>query len=274
MTNSQEKNSAAPQTLVESAVNDLIKYIRENHLKVGDPILSERELSEKLGVSRTVVREAFKVLAAMHIIEVGAGRRARVRKMEGSVIALMMSQAVHTEQMSTQQVWDARRTVEARSVELAAIHRTQQDADKLLQLVNTMRDSEDDPILMTQTDLAFHSTIAQASRNPLYPILVSSLTSAMIEFYPKGWRTLSDKAEHDAMVNRHQKIADAIVKQDREQAVIAMAEHFNATILKIIDNGLTWGQWKDKTQVRFTNIKRLISLDKAYIWPSVSGFNG
>ena len=50
---------------------------------------------------------------------------------------------------------------------------------------------------------------------------------------------LSDKAEHDAMVNRHQKIADAIVKQDREQAVIAMAEHFNATILKIIDNGLT-----------------------------------
>ena len=102
-----------------------------------------------------------------------------------------------------------------------------------------MRESENDPTLMTQTDLEFHGTIAKASRNPLYPILVSSLTSAMIEFYPKGWRTLSDKAEHDAMVNRHQKIANAIVEQDREKAITAMAEHFNATILKIIDNGLT-----------------------------------
>jgi GntR family transcriptional repressor for pyruvate dehydrogenase complex len=232
------ENSHPPQTLVENAVNNLIKDIRDNNLKVGDAIPSEREVAEKLGVSRTVVRESFKVLAAMHIIEVGAGRRARVRKMDGSVISLMMSQAVHTEQMSTQQVWDARRTVESRSVELAAIHRTQKEADKLVHLIEVMRKSSDDAFLMTKTDLEFHSTIATASRNPLFPILVSALTSAMIEYYPTGWKNLYDHAEHNAMVDRHKKIVDAIVSQDRVLAVEAMSQHFNATILKIIDNGL------------------------------------
>jgi GntR family transcriptional repressor for pyruvate dehydrogenase complex len=66
--------------LVQGIIQSLISYIGDNELRGGDPSLGEVEFTRQLSVSRTVVREAFKALTAMRIIEVRAGRRARVSK--------------------------------------------------------------------------------------------------------------------------------------------------------------------------------------------------
>ena len=92
-------------------------------LRVGDPIPSEAGLAAELGVSRTVVREAFRASLRSELSTLGNGRRARVGTIDNDVLALVLDHAVHTDQITIQQIYDVRRTIEMRTVALAALRR-------------------------------------------------------------------------------------------------------------------------------------------------------
>ncbi len=226
-----------PETLVQSVVKALIIHIRDNQLGVGDAMLSEGEFSQQLGVSRTVVREAFKALAAMNIIEVGAGRLARVSAFDGSVMALTLSHGLRTKQVTMQQVWDVRRAVELRAVMLACMHRSERDAELILDLARKMRKTSKDVTAMTEHDIAFHVAIANSTRNALFPVLVSSLTSAMRDTNPIVWSIRTDEAEQMEVVDWHDAIAQAIKERDSAKAVKAMSKHFDEAILSLVNSG-------------------------------------
>ncbi|TVO68803.1 FadR/GntR family transcriptional regulator [Denitromonas ohlonensis] len=216
-----------PQTRVDNAVRAITDHIHGQSLKVGDKLPSEARFAEWLGVSRTVIREAFKSLSAMRIIEMRAGRRAQVCGFDGSVIALSLTHALRTEQINPQQLWDARRAVETRTVALAAIRRSDAEARRLLALVAQMHDCVDDLARMTEHDIAFHVAIAEASRNPLFPVLVAALTSAMRETNPMVWRQRRDDESRQEVVHAHEAIAQAIADGDPEAASNALARHFD-----------------------------------------------
>lgn len=226
-----------PETLVQSVVKALIMHIRDNQLGVGDAMLSEGEFSQQLGVSRTVVREAFKALAAMNIIEVGAGRLARVSAFDGSVMALTLSHGLRTNQVTMQQVWDVRRAVEMRAVTLACMHRTERDAELILELASKMRKTSNDVTTMTEHDIAFHVAIANSTRNSLFPVLVSSLTSAMRDTNPIVWSIRTDEAEQLEVLDWHDAIAQAIKERDTAKATKAMSNHFDEAILSLVNSG-------------------------------------
>lgn len=226
-----------PETLVQSVVKSLIAYIRVNQLKVGDPIRSEGEFALELGVSRTVVREAFKALAAMNIIEVSAGRRARVSAFDGSVVALTLSHGLRTEQVTVQQVWDVRRAIEMRSVVLACIHRTDKAVDRILELTRLMRETHSDVSAMTEHDIAFHVAIANSSRNPLMPVLISALTSSMRDTNPIVWKSRIHDVEQLEVVDWHQAVAEAIRDRDAAQASKAMSRHFDEASMGLVNSG-------------------------------------
>ena len=225
------------ETLVQSVVKSLITYIRDNQLKVGDLILSEGDFAQNLGVSRTVVREAFKALAAMNIIEVSAGRRAKVSAFDGSVMALTLSHGLRTEQVTVQQIWDVRRAIEMRTVVLACMHRTDKDARHIVELTHKMRDSHDDVETMTEHDIAFHVAIAKSSRNPLMPVLLTSLTSAMRDTNPIVWKSRVQAVEQLEVIDWHAAIAEAIMDRDTGKAVNAMSRHFDEATLGLVNSG-------------------------------------
>jgi GntR family transcriptional repressor for pyruvate dehydrogenase complex len=222
---------------MQSVVRALTAYIRDNHLKVGDPILSESEFALELGVSRTVVREAFKALAGMNIIAVSAGRRARVSAFDGSVMALTLSHGLRTEQVTVQQVWDVRRSIEMRTVVLACMHRTDKDADRILELTRQMRETHKDVLAVTEHDIAFHVAIANSSRNPLMPVLVSSLASSIRDTNPIVWKTRIHEAEQMEVIDWHLAIAEAIRDRDAAQAMKAMSRHFEEAALGLANSG-------------------------------------
>ncbi len=218
---------AHSETLVQSVIHSLIAYISENELHVGDPILSEVEFARQLAVSRTVVREAFKALTAMKIIEVSAGRRARVSRFDGSVMTTILSHALSTEQLTPQQIWDVRRAVEMRAVTLACMHRSERDAKKLIELSDKMREHYLDLSVLTECDIEFHVTIAGATRNPLLPVLISSLTSAIRNTNPIVWSARKTDLEKLEVVSWHSAIAEAIAAKDLDAAISALAIHFD-----------------------------------------------
>jgi DNA-binding FadR family transcriptional regulator len=228
----------APQgTLVQSTVRAILDYIRDQKLKVGDTVLSEGEFVQRLGVSRTVVREAFKVLAAINIIEAGAGRRARVSGFDESVMAMTLSHGLRTEQVTLRQVWDVRRAIEMRTVMLACMHRTDKEAAQLLELADNILETHNDIEAMTEHDIAFHLSIARCARNPLFPVLIASLTTAMRDTNPVVWQVRTSEEERLEVVDWHTSIAQAIEQQDTKEAMKAMSRHFDQAMLSLVNSG-------------------------------------
>src|ERR1041384_7280818 len=94
--------------LVEHVVEALQAHIRAEGLAPGDELPSETAFASELNVSRAVVREAFRSLAALKLIDIGNGRRARVSTMDKSVLAVVLDPVVQTNQITAQQILDVR----------------------------------------------------------------------------------------------------------------------------------------------------------------------
>lgn len=225
------------QTLVNRVFAAVSDFIRTGNLKAGDELPSEAHFGQALGVSRTVVREAFVALASMKLIDVGNGRCARVGRVDETVVSLSMVHAVQTEQIGVQQIWDVRRTLESRTASLAALRRSPADAQEITDLAKSMRGAYGDLTKQTEYDIAFHVAIARASRNPMFEILIASFKVIMEQTCPIGWLSRPTEMERLKVFDQHDAVAQAISRQDPEAARLAMAEHFDLSTRALSNAG-------------------------------------
>src|SRR6201996_5736802 len=184
-----KSNGDDGRTLVQQAMDTITTFIRTAKLKAGDGLPSEMDFAQELGVSRAVIREAFGALAALRLIDVGNGRRARVGTFDGAAIAATLGHAVNTSQVTVPQVWDVRRTLERRTAALAAINRTDREAEEIIGHAKAMAANRRNFARMTEHDIAFHQAIATACHNVLFTQIVSSFSDLMTEAVPVAWRT-------------------------------------------------------------------------------------
>ncbi|WP_267382980.1 MULTISPECIES: FCD domain-containing protein [unclassified Sphingomonas] len=224
-------------SLVDQAMRRVRDHIRANCLKVGDTLPGEGRFAEDLGVSRAVMREAFGALAALRLLDVGNGRKPRVGAIDGSVMAASINHAVATAQISTTEVWDVRRTLELRTAELAAQHRTTAEARWIVDAAEAMRNAGSDLDAVTHHDIAFHQAIAEASRNALFLQIVRSFEALMRVAVPTAWHTRETAAQREAVFASHHDIAEAIARSDPARASMLMDRHFDATIADRLANG-------------------------------------
>ncbi len=225
--------------LVGSAIGAISRHIREKDLMPGDRLPSESILSKELNVSRTVVREAFRSLAAMRIIELATGKRATVAQIDHGAMSLMIEHGVYTDQINIQQIYDVRRTIETRIVTLASIRRSDAEATEILDLSARMQGSLDDPAALMEHDLAFHTALARASRNPVYSLLIGAFQGITRQTWPIGWKSRPTQASRNLMVETHVDIARAVVASDPQQAVVAMTLHFDESVRALLTAGLS-----------------------------------
>ncbi len=217
-------------SLVDQTIARIRSYIRANDLTVGSPLPSEGAFAAEFGVSRAVMREAFGALAALRQIDVANGRRARVAALDGVVMASSFDHGVATSQIKVSDVWDVRRALELRTVELAAMNRTEDQAGAIESAVEEMAVSRHDPARMAAADVRFHQSIASASGNPLYLQIVRSFGQLMDVAVPQAWQTRQTEQERSDMLTLHREIARAIVDKEPIAAVAAMDRHFDASI--------------------------------------------
>lgn len=217
-------------SLVQQTIQHVNDHIRDRGLKVGDSLPGEGVFAAELGVSKAVMREAFGALAALRVIDVANGRRARIAAIDGSVLANSLGHAVSTDQIGIGDVWEVRRTLEARTAALAAQHRTPEQAERIVELARLMeRDVADRPT-MTTHDLAFHEAIASASHNPLFLQIVRSFAPLMRIAVPAAWNTRMAREDQETIIQRHHAIARAIHAGDAAAAEAAMNAHFDVSI--------------------------------------------
>jgi GntR family transcriptional regulator, transcriptional repressor for pyruvate dehydrogenase complex len=216
-------------------VNDRIKSER---LRVGDPVPSEMAFANELGVSRTVVREAFRALATLGVLQLVNGRRARVGATDAGVLGLVLDHAVHTDRVSIQQIYDVRRTIEVRTAALAALRRTDEEAAAIRGHAAAMRATFRRLGEAMEHDIAFHIAIAGASRNPLFALIVGSFDVITRQTWRIGWDSRPTDDDRMASVECHERIAAAIAAREPRTAEASMAAHFDNSVRALLSAGV------------------------------------
>ena len=227
-----------PTSLVQKVIVGIRQMIRSEGMKVGDALPSESAIGEQLGVSRAVAREAYRSMSALGLISVGNGRRARVSAVDEQVLALVIDHGVQTDQVSIQQILDVRRTIEMRTVGLAALRRTEKEAREITALAAAMRTDFDDADKVMEHDIAFHETIARASRNPMFALIVGSFHVVTRQTWRIGWVARGSDEDRYENVGLHEAIAAHIAAGDRSAAEAQMAVHFDNTVKVLLASGV------------------------------------
>lgn len=230
MADTVDSSAHHPQNLVARTVAGIMTLIREENLRVGESLPSENALTERLGVSRVVVREANRSLAALGVLDIGNGRAARVSVPDHAVFSMMFDHVVYTHHVSVQQVLAVRRSVEVSAAALAARNRTQPEAATILAHAAGMRRDFADAQAVMEHDLKLHGAIAEATRNPMFTTMVRAFESVSRANWPVGWTSRDGEAGRWKMIAVHEAIARAVADQDVAGAQSAMATHFDDTI--------------------------------------------
>jgi GntR family transcriptional regulator, transcriptional repressor for pyruvate dehydrogenase complex len=230
-TRAQLERSFEPVTTrrtFEEAVEQIAEKVKSGDLRVGDRLASERELASQMRISRPTLREAVKVLVEAGVLEVRRGQSG------GIFVAaeLVPRQLLRSRQLirvsEVAGVLEARRLLEPRVAQLAAVHASEDDFAVLAELIERKRElaADDDFLrhedLFLQLDLKFHLAMARATRN-------STVVSLMRSLF-KRLEIARDMAVHaplvpDWVISIHERTLAAIRSADFELIDEVMDEH-------------------------------------------------
>lgn len=230
--------SGTAEGLVGVTVTEITRHIRSHDLSPGDRLPSELHFSKNCNVSRTVVREAFRSLAAMRLIELSPGKRAVVARFDYGAMSPMIEHGVHTEQITVQQIYDVRRTIETRTATLAALRRSDSQGAHIVDRARAMRAAIDTPGDLMEHDIAFHVAIAKAACNPVFGLIVGAFDGVTRQTWPIGWRSRTTETQRIFMLDLHMGIAEAIDAGDPALASDLMAQHFDESVRALVAAGI------------------------------------
>jgi DNA-binding FadR family transcriptional regulator len=232
----QMDDSVAGKTtgLVEQVIDWLRQHVAQQQLRPGARLPSESKISETLGVSRPVVREAMRTLAATGLVEMAVGKRATIVPVDGGMMSRVISNAVLIGQANEKDILELRRGVEITMVALAAQHRTADQAATLQRIIIDMARDIHDAERYLELDLRLHVTLAEATGNPLYSLLIDALRQLILVAMTTGRQRWSEIEGLDRVQQLHEQIVAAVVAGDPAAAAAAMAQHFDDALSVIL----------------------------------------
>lgn len=211
---------------VDDVIRGVRDLIRAEALRIGDRLPSETTLAERFDVSRPVVREAFRSLAALRVITMSAGRRAVVAELAAGPLAIMLDHAVSTRQFPLDQIYEMRSAIELRGTDLAAARRTPERETELRDLARQFEEARDDADRVIDLDFALHVLIARCSGNMVFERIVQSFGDMMRSTWGLYFALPEEARVGDDLVTLHIDLALAVADGDRDRAVAAMTAHF------------------------------------------------
>jgi len=215
--------------LVDRVVHKIQEQILSERLVVGTKLPPEREFAEQLGVSRTVLREAVRVLSAKGLLETthGVGTTVRALTREEMVAPLNLFLRSWGRDVSLNHLHQVRSLLEVENIGLAAEQATEEDIQDLRRILEEMEAAKGSPLLFAAKDSEFHRRLAQTAHNPLLTLLLDSIHDLMV-----GIRELV--ARESGLVERvmpaHNEMLDCIVLRDAKRARQAMRAHLLAAL--------------------------------------------
>ena len=215
------KSELLSQT-VETAIQEAI---RSGVLREGEKLPSEMELCAQFQVSRTVMREALRMLSARGLIRIEKGRGIFVRRLSVDSVATPMELYLHMHSGPDHalHVVGARQLIEPPIASAAALYHTAADAERLRANVSELTSATHDHARLSQLDMSFHLLVAEATHNPVLPLFIRPIQMLMPAIKADVYQVVDDA--HEAAVRWHTRILDAILARDADRAAEEMHLH-------------------------------------------------
>ena len=211
--------------LSDRVAQQIEQLIIDEGLKPGEKLGAGRELGERFGVSRTVIRDALAALQQRGLIEQRPGVGVFVRDGSGSAVATLFGQMLRLDAISLQELVDARLLIEVHNAELAAAYATPEAIARLNAIVDEMASARSGRRFI-EADVAFHEALADAAGNRVLAAVLQGLHPVLIDAMTIG---LAIEEARPAAVIDHRELIAHIAAGDAEGARQAMTNHLTRT---------------------------------------------
>jgi GntR family transcriptional regulator, transcriptional repressor for pyruvate dehydrogenase complex len=227
VTSSSDRHIDAFRPIRQRAASDevvavLVNAINGGLYRPGDLLPRERDLSERLEVSRTVVSEAIAVLRRAGVVTVRRGRSGGVTVTSLANLGRVIVNLGGETQATLQSVLEARRPLEIEAALLAGERATDDDLLRLRTLVDSLPGLKDAPTEFQSLDVRFHLTVAEVARSPVLHALLQSVLEhlmATLAGFPVG------RVELGPALSNQRATLEAISTRDPARISSAVDEH-------------------------------------------------
>ncbi|WP_104087243.1 FadR/GntR family transcriptional regulator [Arthrobacter sp. GMC3] len=211
--------------VTDEAITKIKDMIISGELAAGDRLPPEKELSEKLGLSRSSLREAVKALEIIRVLDVRRGDGTYVTSLEPKLLAEALTFIVDLHQdKSILEIFEVRRILEPAAAAMAAGRITAEQIAALRASVAGI--SADTGVeALVEHDLLFHSLIATAANNSYLTSVLDGLNSNTVR--ARVWRGITQDAAVDRTLTEHIGIVDALARGDAELAKALLTVHIS-----------------------------------------------
>jgi GntR family transcriptional repressor for pyruvate dehydrogenase complex len=219
------RSVAREPSLSDKVQNQLTEAIVSKRLKPGELLPSERELGDKFKVSRTVIREAVRSLAAKGLVRVTSGRGVEVNGMTSGNVADSMRLLVRGhESLDYGKVHEVRAAMEVQTAWLAAQRASRSDVLRLEKICDDHEAALKEKNLHSagELDFQFHRELTRASGNELLLAMLDSISDVLREV---RYQSMARPHVGEEGLKAHRAILKAISNGKPDLAREAMATH-------------------------------------------------
>jgi GntR family transcriptional regulator, transcriptional repressor for pyruvate dehydrogenase complex len=217
-------------SLKETCVAHLEELILSGELAAGEKLPSERDLAERLGISRPVLHEALVDLAAKGLVSILPRRGVVVNdyRKVGSIAILSSLLDYHQGSLEphlVESLFQMRILVETETARLAARTASAQDVAELTAL-HTAEQAADrhDSAALTELDFQIHLLISIVTGNLIYPLIINSFKKIYTHFTSRFFEAWQDTPVIEQVFEYHRRLIDAIARREPGEAAQIMAE--------------------------------------------------
>jgi GntR family transcriptional activator of glc operon len=222
---------AEGRQVAEIVAERIERLIMDGILKVGDPLPSERRLCEKLGASRSAVREGLRILRSLGLIETRHGKASFVARLTASRDTSPLMHLFNSQPRTLYDLLEVRVILEGEAARLAALRATPSDLIMIRRRYDEMVEKQgalsEVPLEEhARLDHGFHRAINDASHNPVLVHTLESLSDLMLGSVFASVRNLYHRPGYKKVIDRqHQRLYEAVLKRDPARAERVAREH-------------------------------------------------
>ncbi|SJN40022.1 Transcriptional regulator, GntR family [Microbacterium esteraromaticum] len=210
--------------VTDEAIEKIKKMIVSGELGPGDRLPPEKELAERLGLSRNSMREAVKALEVIRVLDVRRGDGTYVTSLEPHLLLEAISFVVDMhDDDSLLELFAVRRMLESQATGLAASNVMAEEAQALLDEIGSVDQSTVSIDDLVAHDIRFHTEIVRLTGNGYLASLIEGLGSQTIR--ARVWRGLTEQGAVERTLSEHRAIAEAIADHDSALATSLATAH-------------------------------------------------
>jgi len=216
-------NKIALQNPVDLIITQIRELISSGALKPGDKLPPERKLADRLGVSRSQIREAINKLQFYGIVKVLPQSGTMVTGLGIVALEGLITDILKIEKTDFKSLVDTRILLEKEASRLAAINRTSEDLIQLSKALDLYEEKLLKENIAIEEDLLFHIKVAEASKNSVLKSLMMIITPDLVKSFTK--LKVCDDNNNKKTIDQHRSILEMISEQNPDGAIQAMENH-------------------------------------------------